>query len=48
MNIEEWVINKRKHDFKYCGKCFTDEEVYPFGVCKECWLKEGKPKEVKL
>jgi len=21
--------------------------AYPFGFCKECWIKAGKPMEVK-
>tara|TARA_R110001592_G_scaffold8366_12_gene45827 strand:+ start:4187 stop:4321 length:135 start_codon:yes stop_codon:yes gene_type:complete len=27
----------------YCTKCYTVEEVYPFGFCKGCWTKAGKP-----
>lgn len=27
----------------YCGKCYTSGEFYPFGFCKECWIKAGKP-----
>lgn len=27
----------------YCGACYNGEKIYPFGFCKECWIKAGKP-----
>ncbi len=27
----------------YCGKCYIFINEYPFGFCKECWIKAGKP-----
>ena len=32
--------------FDYCGKCYHTQEVYPFGLCYECWVKYGKPKRM--
>jgi hypothetical protein len=29
---------------KYCTHCYTTDELYAFGFCGECWVKEGKPK----
>ena len=29
--------------YTYCGKCYSIEEVYPFGFCEPCWVKAGKP-----
>jgi len=28
----------------YCGDCYYGDDIYPFGFCKECWIKAGKPK----
>ena len=28
----------------YCGDCYYGNKIYPFGFCKECWIKAGKPK----
>lgn len=28
---------------KYCTACYTSEKLYPFGFCKECWIKHGSP-----
>tara|TARA_R110001592_G_scaffold224032_2_gene479606 strand:+ start:44721 stop:44879 length:159 start_codon:yes stop_codon:yes gene_type:complete len=28
----------------YCGDCYHGDETYPFGFCKECWIKAGSPK----
>lgn len=30
----------------YCSKCYTDKKTYPFGFCKECWIKHGRPKRM--
>jgi len=30
----------------YCSKCYTNDETYPFGFCRECWIKAGKPKRM--
>ena len=27
----------------YCTTCYTSEEYYPFGFCKKCWIKHGRP-----
>jgi hypothetical protein len=27
----------------YCTACYTCKENYPFGFCKKCWIKQGKP-----
>lgn len=34
--------------FDYCGQCYVDENIYPFGLCKKCWIKEGKPEAMKV
>jgi len=47
MNTKEWVISKQKLQFKYCGRCFTVKDVHPFGFCKKCWERAGKPTEAK-
>jgi len=30
-------------DATYCSTCYTTEKLYPFGFCKKCWIKQGKP-----
>ena len=30
--------------FTYCGRCYETDDVYPFGFCRKCWVKHGKPK----
>jgi len=35
------------NDYSYCGKCYCFQNNYPFGFCKECWIKAGKPKPVR-
>ena len=27
----------------YCTACYTGGEIFPFGFCKKCWIREGKP-----
>ena len=27
----------------YCGRCYCFVNKYPFGFCKKCWIKAGKP-----
>lgn len=27
--------------------CFFAKEIFPFGFCKDCWVKAGKPQVVK-
>ena len=47
----ELIVKKQKPQeedgivdmFNYCGKCYETQEVYPFGLCYECWVKYGKP-----
>ena len=34
--------------FEYCGWCYVDESVYPFGLCKKCWIKYGKPQPMNV
>jgi len=31
----------------YCTACYTSEEYYPFGFCKKCWIKHGRPPPMK-
>jgi len=31
---------------KYCGRCYSSDLTYPFGFCKKCWIKAGKPKRM--
>ena len=38
-----------KGHWEYCGKCYTSGfGTYPFGYCKECWIKAGCPKAMKI
>ena len=30
----------------YLGCCYTVEKTYPFGFCRKCWIKNGKPRAV--
>ena len=30
-------------EFIYRGCCYNTDANYPFGFCKECWIKHGKP-----
>ena len=29
--------------YVYFTCCYFSEIIYPFGFCKECWIKQGKP-----
>ena len=31
---------------QYCGRCYSTQKTYPFGFCKKCWIKAGKPKRM--
>ena len=33
---------------QYCGNCYYGDEHYPFGFCKECWIKAGKPEAMDI
>tara|TARA_R100000742_G_C4166308_1_gene6130 strand:+ start:311 stop:490 length:180 start_codon:yes stop_codon:yes gene_type:complete len=37
--MEEWIIEKRKLEIRYCGRCYTAKDVHPYGYCKTCWEK---------
>ena len=28
---------------EYCGDCYHGGKIYPFGFCRKCWIKAGKP-----
>tara|TARA_R100001129_G_C5260309_1_gene230917 strand:- start:537 stop:683 length:147 start_codon:yes stop_codon:yes gene_type:complete len=47
MNIQEWIKEKKETEFRYFGCCYMADIAFPFGFCKECWIKAGKPMEVK-
>jgi len=34
----------------YCTRCYTQShrKVMPFGFCKVCWEKQGKPARMKV
>ena len=34
----------------YCTRCYTQSyrKVMPFGFCKRCWEKQGKPAIMKV
>ena len=34
-----WCDNMATH----CGKCYLFINKYPFGFCKKCWIRAGKP-----
>ncbi len=36
--------------YTYCTRCYTQSyrKVIPFGFCKECWEKQGKPSIMKV
>jgi len=39
---------KPNEEWDYCGKCYTiGFGTYPFGYCRECWVKAGRPKAMK-
>ena len=33
-------------NFIYCGVCYITRYGNPFGLCNECWVKNGKPKSL--
>ena len=37
--IEEWIIEKRKLEIKYCGRCYIAKDVHRYGYCESCWEK---------
>lgn len=44
--IAEWIIEKRKLEIKYCGRCYTTKEVHPYGLCETCWEKTKNRKRL--
>ncbi len=39
---------KSDKEWQYCGICYTKGfGSYPFGYCRECWVKAGSPKPMK-
>lgn len=42
MIMSAWGFNlNRKWTYENC--CYFSELIYPFGFCKDCWIKAGKP-----
>jgi len=44
--LKEWIIQKRKSEFTYCGWCYATDKVYEYGMCKTCWKKMKKRKRL--
>jgi len=38
-NNTEWV---------WGGCCYAIDEDYPFGFCRQCWEKYGKPQPMEI
>ena len=45
--FKEGVMTKKEVHWEYCGICYYFKHPYPFGYCKECWIKAGCPKPMK-
>ena len=33
------IIEKRKLEIKYCGRCYIAKDVHRYGYCESCWEK---------
>jgi len=43
LNMKEWLVWKKSTELSFSACCYIADKAYPFGLCKECWIKEGKP-----
>ena len=44
INLVDRTTTKRIGNcMKYCGSCYYEDKIYPFGFCRRCWIKAGRP-----